>query len=265
MILREIIKELLPPVILRKITGYFYGWRGNYPDWEIARKKCSGYNSAKILEKVSESALKVKNGLAAFERDSVLFNEIEYNYPVVTALLWIASRNQGKLRVLDFGGSLGSMYYQHRFLFESMADVRWCIVEQPAFVEEGNRSFADETLKFYYSIEECLKENSIDVILLSSVLPYIEKPYYLLGTIKTKKFRYILFNKMHLIDKPDRITIQRVNPRIYKASYPCWFLNKQRFLAFMLKEYELIFGFDNSDSVNLRSEIKGFLFKIREN
>lgn len=263
--MRKILKELLPPVLLRKITGYFYGWRGNYPDWESAGKKCSGYDSKAILEKVSESALKVKMGLAAFERDSVVFNEIEYNYPVVSALLWIASGNNGKLRVLDFGGSLGSMYYQHRFLFTSLSEVRWCIVEQPAFVEEGKRNFADERLKFYYSIEECLKENSVDVILLSSVLPYIGKPYDLLESIKTNNFRYILFNKMHLTDKPDRITIQRVNPAIYRASYPCWFLNKQKFLDFMMEEYELIFGFDNPDSVNLRSEIKGFIFRLREN
>ena len=38
----------------------------------------SGYDSQLILDKVLTSTLKVKNGEAAYERDSVLFDEIQY-------------------------------------------------------------------------------------------------------------------------------------------------------------------------------------------
>jgi hypothetical protein len=52
----------------------------------------------------------VKTGEAVYERDSVLFDEIQYSFPVIAALLRVASANKGKLNVLDFGGSEKSHY-----------------------------------------------------------------------------------------------------------------------------------------------------------
>ena len=67
-----------------------------------------------ILDKVLAATLKVKQGQAVFERDSVLFDEIEYSWPLLAGLMWAAASNGGKLNVLDFGGALGSSYYQNR-------------------------------------------------------------------------------------------------------------------------------------------------------
>ena len=260
--LKKVIKDFLPPVFSRFILGLFYGWYGNYSSWDIAAKKCSGYDSQLIIDKVKESSLKVKMGIAQYERDSVIFNKVQYNFPILASLLWVASGNNGKLSVLDFGGSLGSSYYQNKFFFNSSAEIKWCIVEQPHFVKVGLESFSDEKLKFFNSIDECLNENHIQIILLSSVIPYIEKPYELLEIIKSKKIDYILFDKTPLIKGKDRITIQKVNPVIYNASYPSWFFNKGKFMNFMKPEYDLILEFNSYITANVRSEFKGFLFKL---
>lgn len=53
------------------------GWFGNYPTWNDAQKECSGYENKVILEVVKNAILKVKNGEAVYERDSVLFDEIQ--------------------------------------------------------------------------------------------------------------------------------------------------------------------------------------------
>lgn len=259
--LKELVKELLPPVILRFITGLFYGWHGNYPDWSTALRKCSGYDSRIILEKVKESALKVKDGIIPYERDSVIFNEIQYSFPMLSGLMWIAGQNNGKLNVLDFGGSLGSSYYQNKFFLDTISEVKWCIVEQPGFVNAGKEKFENERLKFYNSIDECLRENEIHVILLSSVLQYLEKPYQLLQSVIDRQIKYLLFDRTQFVSGTDRITIQKVNPSIYKASYPCWFLNKSKFRLFMSEEYELIYEFVSLGQANIRSEFKGFLYK----
>ncbi len=263
--LKKTIKDIMPPILLRFIIGLFYGWRGNYSNWNVALKKCSGYDSQLIVDKVKESALKVKMGTAQYEKDSVIFNEMQYNFPILSSLLWVGSRNNGKLNVLDFGGSLGSCYYQHNFFLDSFADLMWCIVEQPNFVKVGLESFADEKLKFYSNIEDCLNENYIHIILLSSVIPYLEKPYELLEIIKRKRIKYMLFDKTPLIEGKDRITIQKVNPAIYKASYPSWFFNKSKFMNFMEPEYKLVFEFDSHIQVNVRSELRGFLFELKDN
>ena len=59
-----------------------------------------------ILGKVLEATLKVKNGEAVYERDLVLFDHIEFYWPVLSGLMWVAARNNGRLNVLDYGGTL---------------------------------------------------------------------------------------------------------------------------------------------------------------
>src|SRR4051812_28170712 len=83
-----------------------YGWFGNYTTWEEARKQCTGYDDLAIVEKVKSSVLKVKNGEAAYERDSVLFDEIQYSRPLLDAFQQVAAGSSGVLHVIDFGGSL---------------------------------------------------------------------------------------------------------------------------------------------------------------
>ncbi len=259
---KKFLKDIIPPFIVRHLTGFFYGWHGNFKDWKTALEKCTGYNYDLIFEKVRLSAMKVKTGEIRFERDSVAFNEIRYNFAVLAALMWIGNTNNNRIRVLDFGGSLGSIYYQNRFFLSSLSMVKWCIVEQPRFVEIGKRDFSTDELLFYNNIDECLADTEIDVVLLSSVLPYISEPYVLLEKIKSKKIRFLLFDKMPLIKGPDRITIQKVKPSIYKASYPCWFFNKTKFLEFFKPDYDLVFDFDNTDSANINSDFKGYLYCI---
>lgn len=260
---KAFLKEILPPVITRYITGFFYGWHGNYRSWEDAAKRCPGYNSREIFERVRSSTLKVKSGEAKFERDSVTFDEPEYSFPVLSALLWIANLNNNKIRVLDFGGALGSIYFQNRVFLDSVSEVKWNVVEQKDFIEIGKNEFESEELRFYFSIEECLANTEIDVILLSGVLPYISDPYALMKSIILMKIRYILINRTPFIKTPDRLTLQKVKPQIYSACYPSWFFNYDKFLAFMSRDYDLIFSFDNDDRANIKSEFKGLFYRLK--
>lgn len=262
---KELLKEYLPPIFLRKITGLFYGWSGNYKYWEDAKRHSTGYDSDLILNKVKDALLKVKNNEAASERDSINFDKIFYSFPVLSALLWIANQNKGELNLIDFGGSLGSSYFQNKKFLASLNKVNWNIVEQKHFVECGKQYFQDEHLQFFENIEACMKIHNTDTILLSSVLQYIEKPYQLLDYIFQQKFKYIIFDRTpFMINKKDRITIQKVHPKIYKATYPCWFFNEENFIRYFSKQYELITEFDSLDKANLRSVFKGYLFKIKQ-
>jgi hypothetical protein len=57
------------------------------------------------------------------------------------------------------------------------------------------------------------------------------------------------------------ITVQTVNPKIYKGSYPCWFFNEEKFVSFFRKNYILVLEFDSLDRANLSSEFKGYIFQ----
>ena len=45
--------------------------------------------------------MKVKKGEAVYERDSMIFDQIEYSWPVLFGLMWAAAQNSGYLKVLD--------------------------------------------------------------------------------------------------------------------------------------------------------------------
>jgi putative methyltransferase (TIGR04325 family) len=258
---KKVIKDFIPPVLLRIISGFFYGWHGNFSSWSEAMQKSAGYDSFFILEKVKASSLKVKAGSAVYERDSMLFDHIEYSFPLLSGLLHIAGQYKNNLNVLDFGGSLGSSYFQNKYFLDALAEVNWCIVEQPGFVKTGKELFDDKRLHFFNSLDECFQAYGIHAILLSSVLQYLEKPYELLEEILSKNPDYIIVDRTPFVDTDDRITIQKVNPRIYKGSYPCWFFNEEKFGSFFKRDYKLILEFNALDRANINSKFKGFIFR----
>jgi len=107
----KIVKAFTPPILvsaIKKSSLIKSGWHGNFKTWEEAKSKTTGYDSALILETVRDSMYKVKEGLAVYERDSVLFDAIQYSWPLLTGLMMAAAKGKGKINVLDFGGSLGS-------------------------------------------------------------------------------------------------------------------------------------------------------------
>ncbi len=122
--------------------------KGMYDSWDEASDDCIGYDSDTIWHKVIDAVNKVRSGEAAFERDGFAFAQPHYNYPVVAFLLQLFLEER-KLYVLDFGGSLGSMYYQHKDIFSYISDFRWNIVEQKHVVEYGKENLEDDRLWFF--------------------------------------------------------------------------------------------------------------------
>jgi len=266
-VIKKILKKIMPPILLDILTYLFnrkYGWYGDYNCWADAQKKCSGYDSAKILERVRTAILKVKNGEAVYERDSVLFNSIQFSWPLLASFLLISKETNETLNVLDFGGSLGSTYFQNRNILEKVVRLSWNIVEQKKFVEVGKTDFQDNNLKFYETIDLYKKTENPHVLLLSSVLQYIENPYEFLEYVLSLNIKYILLDRTAFHKKEyDRITVQKVNPKIYNASYPAWFFNEKSLLDFFNKfSYDIVFSFSSIDSYNIKSSYsKGFLFE----
>jgi putative methyltransferase (TIGR04325 family) len=259
------IKEYIPPILLKKIISLFYGWRGNFNSWEEAQQKCTGYDTQLIFNKVRESIYKVKTGEAVYERDSVIFDKIQYSFQLLASLYHIALKNNNQLSILDFGGSLGSSYFQNRQILNSLNKLDWNVVEQSHFVLEGINSFSEDNLSFYYDIESCLKTKNINVILLSSVIQYIEKPYEFLNYITEKKIEFIIIDRAPVLLKgKDRISIQKVPKHIYQASYPCWLLNEKNILDNLFEYYDLIFEDTLKETIHINNaSYKFYFFKLK--
>lgn len=221
-----------------------YGWFGDYSSWTEVSEKTGGYDAGVILEKTKEALLKVKRGEAVYERDSVIFDKKEYPFPLITFLLHSALLKKRPLNVLDFGGSLGSTYYQVKEFLTADVCASWNVVEQEHYLECGKKNFEDETLKFYDSIDACLADKKVDFVLLSSTVQYLERPHDFLKRLADYNFSFLLFDRTAFHHaEGDRLTLQRVPPEIYPASYPSWFFDEERFLSHFSNQYKVFSEF----------------------
>lgn len=268
--MKQLVKAWLPPAIVSLYREWKRSadYEGNYASWQEALAHSTGYDSNLILEKVSSALAKVKSGEAVYERDSVLFDKIEYPFPVLAALLRVAAANKGKLNVLDFGGSLGSTYFQCREFLSVLPQLTWHIVEQEIFVMRGKELFGTEQLKFFFSMKESIEDKQPDVVLFSSVLQYIQDPFEVLRTAMESGSQYIIIDRtpFSALNK-DRLCVQHVPAQIYPASYPCWIFSESNFKRQMLEQFELIADFNGTDGSGHAGELsfdfKGMIWERR--
>ncbi len=192
--------------------------------------------------------LKVSAGEAVFERDSVLFDEVIYSFPVLAGLLRAAVENEGHLSVLDFGGALGSSFYQcHKFL-SVLPGVQWGVVEQPHFVQCGQEHFRTDQLDFFFTVKEGVEKIRPNVALLSSVLQYVPEPDEILNELMVNGIQYLIIDRTPFSDSEDDIiTVQHVSASIYPASYPCRVFSKKTFLEKLAGHFEVIAQFESAD------------------
>ena len=222
-------------------------WHGIYKNWDDAAIISTTYENKIILQKCSTALLQVKNGNAKYERDSIIFDKISYSWPVISILFKSSLENNSHLNLIDFGGSLGSLYYSYKSIFENLSKITWSIVEQEKFVKEGEKLFSNNELHFYDKIDDVIFDHNPKIILLSSVIQYIKDPYSLIKYIVKKNFDYIIFDNTSFIDhKNDIITLQTVPKEIYNASYPMWLFNMNTFLENFVDKYEVIDVFSNT-------------------
>jgi putative methyltransferase (TIGR04325 family) len=267
--MRKTILRWVPPALadqLRVITGSCTVFSHAYGSWSEAAKASAGYDSSLVVERVLDSSRKVRDGQAIYERDSVLFDSIEFSFPVIATLLRAAMEKGGGLSVLDFGGALGSSYRECRpFLGDCVGPLRWSIVEQPAFVHVGEREMQGRELKFYESMGEVAEVGTVDVLLFSGVLQYLPDPYSAIDEAVRLAPRYMVLDRTTVGTRGiDTVHIQTVPRSIYTASYPMWVLSRERILERLKERYMMLsehpsLAFPELSSID--AKFQGFIFQ----
>lgn len=192
---------------------------GDYESMEQAGKLCRGYEAEEIFEKVKNAALAVKNKEACYERDSFLFYEKKTNYNLMMYFYKLAYKMKAPIGILDWGGSLGSTYFQHKdLLVKDNLVHRWTIIEQPHFVTFGKDNLEDEILTFEHTDIECVDITKYDCILMSAVLHYLEDYQSVINKICNSGIKNIILERTPVCNRK-MICIEKVKEPIYNASY----------------------------------------------
>ena len=209
-----------------RFSGYYKTWK----EAESAIKKINGgkgYAEEDISNAVLRATQRIRKGSAAYERDSVLFYKQEWNAQLLAALYYI-TQSIGKFRfdLLDFGGALGSTFFQHQLLLKN---INWNIIEQKGFVDIGRKEIPE--ISFFYDVQEYIDTGkACDVLYISSVLMYVSDPYDCLETLLKKKFKYVIIDRTYYNNNldSDRLCLQRVSDGIYPAMYPSWLISRKK-------------------------------------
>lgn len=258
--LSRLVPSAVRCVLRRLVQPRIY--RGDFATWADAQCASRGYADPAIIEKVVAAARAVRDGHAVWERDTVLFHEPAANEPLLRALRYAAKANGGRLDVVDFGGALGSTWWQHRPWLADVGEVRWSVIEQPALVAAGQREFTAGPVRFFSSLDEGGSTGQPDVMLLSSVLPYLENPRALLRDALARPFRHAIIDRTGFVARGrDRLTVQHVPAAIYAASYPCWFFDRRTLLAGFSAEWRVVDEWVTNDETDIAAEHRGFLLE----
>ncbi|MCT8332218.1 methyltransferase, TIGR04325 family [Leptospira sp. 85282-16] len=243
-----------------------FWFQGQYESWDDAVANSSGYSDATIFEKVKESALKVKKGEALFERDSCCFDLEEFSFPLSTYLLYLASRFQSSLSIIDVGGSLGSTYFQHKRLFQYLTDLKWHIIEQKHYVEFGKIELENKVLKFSKNLSDSLKNTKFNAVLFSASLQYLEHWKTFINNVVNAEAEFIILDRIPILQSNHKsfVTIQHVPAYIYDASYPCHLFSQKDLDESLLNKYEIVFELPGMDHLRLKGvplEYKSILYR----
>ncbi len=224
--------KLQPIHDLLKKKGFKITLKGNYSNWEELQEilKCEGDNKGyaenNILNSVLETTQAVRDGKAEYERDSVPFYERAWNYQFLSSIYYITQDiGKQKVSLLDFGGALGSTFFQHRTLLKN---IDWNIIEQEGYVNAGRQNIPE--ISFYHDVQEYIDSGKdCDVLNLSGVLMYLPKPYSSLEMLLKKRFRFVIVDRTYFnVEERDRLCIQTVPDEIYHAIYPAWLFSETK-------------------------------------
>lgn len=245
----------LPPALRafgNRVSGNSLRFSGDYDRWQDAARQ-GRYDSASILQRVA-AATDEADRLGLVERDGHVLDVEEPPGALVAALQLAARYSQASLNVVDFGGGLGTHWRVARGWQGTLPPMRWRIVEQGHFAAAGRERSSDPSLQFDDSLWEALTAlgGAPDLLIASSVLPYLEQPRRQFAEFLACRPRYLLLDRMPFLESgKDRLCVQ-TNPRVSGGHrYPCWLFAPDAFqTACREAGYSIVANWAGSDGVH---------------
>jgi putative methyltransferase (TIGR04325 family) len=204
--------------------------------WNTALAKSIGYESSSVVGPVIEAARQLRNDCQEAALATSRYHQVASGMLCCIAQ-YDLKKNQ-PIRVLDFGGGSADYFFQFE-KFVPHISFEWTVLETPALAEAMQRDLGHDhaNLRWVDSFEKT--SESYDVVLCSSVLQYVEKPFEVLDQL-VKKSQFLILNRLPLVDTAEHfVAVQRIVTKRKRGSYPAHFFSESKFMQ-DLSQYGLI-------------------------
>lgn len=157
---------------------------------------------------------------------------------LLAQLAALAGRGRERLRIVDFGGALGSAFLHLIHQAPRLPDLRYLVVETEKMCAAGRNWWGPET-RLQFATRVPAPPETADLVYVNSALQYIEDYAALLRSLCALQPSHILLARLGAGSIESFVTAQ-VN--VPGSVIPCWFLNAEEVRA-LLREagYELLF------------------------
>ena len=192
------------------------GYYAPLPNWAEAKRCCGdAYQASSVVERYRK------------QRQSNQSQQIgAYTIRQLAALqhVWLELGQPSQLRVLDFGGALGSHFHAIEPYWH-WCPLLWTVCETTAVATAGSAEFECDrpngtSLRFTDQAAEVLK-TGIDFVFASCSLQYLEHWLSMLELFRASP--WLLLDRVPLVDHPtDLIDIQVVPASYTDTRYPGW-------------------------------------------
>jgi len=244
--IKKILKELIPPIILR----LFKKTNKNpiYNTYAEALKDCQdGYESTDLVEVVVE---KSKRFNSSIKKNPIL------DLGTLRTIIGIGLvKNKSKLSVIDFGGAGGFHYTLAKIALGNETVLNWSVVETTAMMKKA-KQIENNELKFYNTIHLAQKKvANIDLVFTSGALQYCPSPTESLKKLIDINAKYIFITRTPLNNNNNSEIISTqisnlsengVGPlpigyKNKKLKYPVTFMSKTLVENMLSKKYNIQF------------------------
>lgn len=211
---------------------------GKFSKWEEAKKITRGYDHQDTAIN-SFSAVKSRflEREERFERDGFILKDEAKNLYLSEAIKKVIGK-KSELKILDFGGGFGSLYFNNRSILPKAINKDWLIFELDSVVKQSKRVNELKVLKFTNLWKSVLTNARGRFVIFSGVLQYLEDPRFSFEEILKKKPSYIFLDRTPFLSNQqskNRLCIQ-INPQILgSSSYPLWLFRPMYFSEILEK------------------------------
>jgi putative methyltransferase (TIGR04325 family) len=241
--MREILRELLPPVIARPLAEMLRPRPPGGPEWEyrpegaLAWDGFPGWNHPSVVETQRArwpaflAALTEPKPLGvAHEARAISVRDYATHNTVLTFgyVLARAAHGRQSLSMLDWGGGSGHYLALARALLPEVP-IDYACRDLPLLCALGRELIPDAR---FLDNDDAALARRYDLLYASSSLHYSRDFYPLLQRLCAASGDWLMITRIPVIEKrEDFVVLQRPWVHGYRTEYVCWFVNRGRMIA----------------------------------